>query len=97
MKNETKTIIGPDDKELKAIAASLKPPTRVYRSAWRVRAGGNFVRLNSGKHLWKRRGDAVNALIYHVNNIGSDFDGKLIAKALLDGGYVEIVEIPIDD
>jgi hypothetical protein len=96
MKNETKTIIGPDDKELKAIANSLKPPARVYRSAWRVRVGGNFVRLNSGKHLWSRHGDAVNALIYHVHN-KSDFDGKLIAKALLDGGYVEIVEIPIDD
>lgn len=99
---------------LQKLASTLEIPQRNYTTMWRMRLGGKFVRVQSGKHIWRRRGDAVNALRLHLESmttVGDDglYLGKdklcddkrpdigIIARQLLDRGFVELVEIPIDD
>ena len=98
---------------LDKLAATLEVPKRNYTTMWRMRVNGKFVRCQSGKHIWRRRGDALNALILHIENstrisdglyLGKDklcddksVDIKYVARQLLDRGMVELVEIPIDD
>lgn len=57
------------EEALKKLADSFERPERNYRTMWRMRVGGKFVRTGSGKHIWRRRGDALNALTFHLERV----------------------------
>lgn len=91
---------------LQQVLDSFKPggpgKIKVPKTVWRIKVDGQFITVISGKTVWKRIGDAKNALRNHVEAIcclTSDWRGlsvshqdDLYAKLL---PYVEFVELPV--
>lgn len=77
------------------------------RTVWRVKINGQFVTTCSGKTVWKRIGDAKNAIHNHVDDWVSrlpwserretkyDFSHSVL-KTMMEQGIIEFVELPID-
>lgn len=67
---------------------------KLVRTVWRIKVDGKLVTLNSGKSVWKRIGDAKNALRNHCEGIiNYSLDPY---AALVSSGRVEFVAVELE-
>jgi len=99
------------DKILESFKAprSSKEKKAIPKTIWRVKVNGQFVQTISGKTVWKRIGDAKNAIIKHLEawhymqpNSWALYGrgqitgiGKKILGELIAKQLIEFVELPL--
>jgi len=75
---------------------------KVPKTVWRAKIDGQFITTISGKTVWKRLGDAKNAIRNHVESYCAMHDSwqrrsnaDALYDRLLKEGHIEFVELPI--
>lgn len=78
---------------------------KVPKTVWRIKINGQYVATMSGKTVWKRIGDAKNAVHNHIDawfgclpygqRNYKDDDSHKYLDALMKSGVLEFVELPI--
>ena len=80
-----------------------KPTVKIPKTVWRIKIGGNFISTLSRKTVWKRIGDAKNAIINHIETLRSlqpdvwtdRTNAKAVLQDMIQKNLIEFVELPI--